>query len=108
WSAQRQMEQVDAELWSLVPQLAGIDAAVSALLFSAKRSRGGECQSSDRAALADRASGGPPRAVFSADGGLMSYAPNSVEQFRRAASYVGRILNGEKPAELPGIFGRLL
>jgi putative ABC transport system substrate-binding protein len=39
--------------------------------------------------------------VFSADGGLMSYAPNSVEQFRRAAGYVGRILNGEKPADLP-------
>jgi putative ABC transport system substrate-binding protein len=38
---------------------------------------------------------------FAADGGLMYYAPNSVEQFRRAADYVGRILKGEKPADLP-------
>ena len=34
-------------------------------------------------------------------GGLISYGPNRVEQFRRAASYVDRILKGEKPADLP-------
>ena len=34
-------------------------------------------------------------------GGLISYAPNFVDQFRRAADYVGRILKGEKPADLP-------
>jgi putative ABC transport system substrate-binding protein len=34
-------------------------------------------------------------------GGLISYAPDRVEQFRRAASYVDRILKGEKPADLP-------
>jgi putative ABC transport system substrate-binding protein len=32
---------------------------------------------------------------------LISYAPDRVDQFRRAASYVDRILKGEKPAELP-------
>jgi putative ABC transport system substrate-binding protein len=34
-------------------------------------------------------------------GGLISYAPDEVEQFRQAAGYVNRILKGEKPADLP-------
>src|SRR5215472_4980632 len=34
-------------------------------------------------------------------GGLISYGPNFVEQFRRAASYVDRNLKGERPADLP-------
>jgi len=35
------------------------------------------------------------------DGGLISYGPGSVEIVRRSASYVDRILKGERPAELP-------
>ena len=38
---------------------------------------------------------------FVIDGGLISYGPDSVEPYRRAASYVDRILKGEKPADLP-------
>jgi len=34
-------------------------------------------------------------------GGLISYGPNFVYQFRRAADYVDRILKGEKPADMP-------
>jgi putative ABC transport system substrate-binding protein len=42
-----------------------------------------------------------PLRIFATDGGLISYGPDVVDQFRRAASYVNRILKGEKPADLP-------
>ena len=42
-----------------------------------------------------------PYRVFAEFGGLLSYGDDLTDNFRRAASYVDRILKGEKPSELP-------
>jgi putative ABC transport system substrate-binding protein len=42
-----------------------------------------------------------PYRYFASDGGLISYGPDTIEPYLRAASYVDRILKGEKPANLP-------
>jgi putative ABC transport system substrate-binding protein len=41
------------------------------------------------------------RSVFARDGGLLSYSPDLLDSYRRAATYVDRILRGAKPSDLP-------
>jgi putative ABC transport system substrate-binding protein len=42
-----------------------------------------------------------PYRRFVNDGGLISYGPDFLDQYRQAAGYVDRILKGDKPAEMP-------
>ena len=42
-----------------------------------------------------------PFRYYATSGGLISYGPDTTDPFRRAATYIDRILKGEKPAELP-------
>jgi len=42
-----------------------------------------------------------PSRVYGVEGGLVSYGPDQIDPYRRAAEYVDRILKGERPSDLP-------
>jgi len=42
-----------------------------------------------------------PYRYYAADGGLISYGPDTIEMYRAAAGYIDRVLKGEKPADMP-------
>jgi putative ABC transport system substrate-binding protein len=76
---------------------AGVDAAIvwGGVLFIFERKRIAELASRNRLPASY------PMSEFVDAGGLISYAPNIADNFRRTAGYVDRILKGAKPADLP-------
>lgn len=76
---------------------ARVDAVIvwGGVLFIAERKRIAEM------AARNRLPSSYPMSEFVDAGGLISYAPNVADNFRRTAAYVDRILKGAKPADLP-------
>src|SRR5262245_37599430 len=75
-------------------QADGVNTLNDAMLFSQR-------ELVVRLTLDNKLAGVHPEAEFPEAGGLLSYGPSLSDLFRRAASYVDKILKGSKPAELP-------
>jgi putative ABC transport system substrate-binding protein len=111
------MPSLEAAARSLkvVPIIAPVhsDAEIeTAIIALGREPRGGLVVAGDAFVIAHRAStisaaarNNVPavytQSLFVRDGGLLSYGPDRVDIFRRAATYVDRILRGEKPGDLP-------
>jgi putative ABC transport system substrate-binding protein len=98
---------------TLIPAPVHSDAEIETAITALGREPGGGLvampdafMTAHRAAIIAAAARNQVPAVYEAsyfarDGGLLSYGPDQVDNFRRAATYVDRILRGAKPAELP-------
>jgi putative ABC transport system substrate-binding protein len=88
-------QDIDAAFATIVEEKLGALHVASDLLFNSQHRR--------IVALANRQllPAIYPFRFFSLAGGVMSYGPNLEDSYRQWAVYVGRILKGEKPADLP-------
>jgi putative tryptophan/tyrosine transport system substrate-binding protein len=107
--------ETGARLLKVAPILAPVhsDAEIETAIIALRREPGGGLvvltdifTTAHRALIISAAARNNVPAVYSRyyyakDGGLLSYGADPVEPFRRAASYIDRILRGANPAELP-------
>ena len=87
--------ELDVALTSLVQQHAGAVLVTAAPFFDTRRDRIVQFAAQNRLPSIYHFR------EYATAGGLISYGPNVVESYRNAGGYVGRILKGEKPADLP-------
>jgi putative tryptophan/tyrosine transport system substrate-binding protein len=88
-------DDIEKAFETMVQQHIGALAIGTAPFFDTRRAKFLALQSQDRLPTAYSFR------EYAAGGGVMSYGPNTVDAYRQVALYVGRILKGEKPADLP-------
>jgi putative ABC transport system substrate-binding protein len=87
--------EIEKAFETMVRQHIGALAIGTAPFFDTRRAKFLALQSQDRLPTAYSFR------EYAAGGGVMSYGPNTADAYRQVALYVGRILKGEKPADLP-------
>jgi putative ABC transport system substrate-binding protein len=87
--------EIEKAFETMVQQHIGVLAIGTAPFFDARRAKLLVLQSQHRLPTAYSFR------EYAAGGGVMSYGPNTADAYRQVALYVGRILKGEKPADLP-------
>jgi putative ABC transport system substrate-binding protein len=87
--------EIEKAFETMVQQHIGALAIGTAPFFDTRRAKFLALQSQDRLPTAYSFR------EYAVGGGVMSYGPNTADAYRQVALYVGRILKGEKPADLP-------